>query len=608
MDTRVWMQENEDKGKEIVGSIYDRVPFPVCVVSEDDVVLYANCKMKEVFAYDDIAGSNFFALTGIKRRELTETEEGEERENKIRRNDQVWVLEISFSKFGDEDLVVYFINVTEREELRTSLRDEHLCQLYINIDNYDELIQSGGSDNRMAVPTEVDRILRNWAEKYNGAIESIAEDSYLMSVYRRDADAMIEGKFQILDEIRNIKTKIDFPVSISIGMGMGGTSLRERTELAEAALELALGRGGDQAVVKTGNRTHFYGGKFQSMEKNNKGKSRVIAHALKQLILESENVIIMGHMWPDMDSFGAAIGAYKIAESFDKDVYIVLEQYNEALEEIYKQAETTEDYELISRAKAVEYCTENTLLIVVDTHRPNMTECPELLSIAGKRVVIDHHRLSEDSIEFPTLSYVESYASSTSELMTEILQYTSNKKLINKFEAEALLAGITVDTNSFSIKTGVRTFEAAAWLRKAGADTTEVKRFFQTEVSSFQMKADAVARAEYLENGIAFAISEGYSTDAQIINAQVADELLMVKGVKAVFAVGKNDQLKTVISARSLGDINVQVVMEHFHGGGHLTSAGAQVDLSPEEVIDELKRILPNYVDEKKDKEENEQE
>ena len=278
------------------------------------------------------------------------------------------------------------------------------------------------------------------------------------------------------------------------------------------------------------------------------------------------------------------------------------------IKEIYKQAETTEDYELISRAKAVEYCTENTLLIVVDTHRPNMTECPELLSIAGKRVVIDHHRLSEDSIEFPTLSYVESYASSTSELMTEILQYTSNKKLINKFEAEALLAGITVDTNSFSIKTGVRTFEAAAWLRKAGADTTEVKRFFQTEVSSFQMKADAVARAEYLESGIAFAISEGYSTDAQIINAQVADELLMVKGVKAVFAVGKNDQLKTVISARSLGDINVQVVMEHFHGGGHLTSAGAQVDLSPEEVIDELKRILPNYVDEKKDKEENEQE
>lgn len=607
MDTRTWMQQNEEKGKEIVGSIYDRVPFPVCVVSEDDVVLYANCKMKDVFAYDDIAGSNFFALTGIKRRELTEAEGDEEKETKIRRNDQVWVLETNFSKFGDDDLVVYFINVTEREELRANLRDEHLCQLYINIDNYDELIQSGGSDNRMAIPTEVDRILRNWAEKYNGVIEPISEDGYLMSVYRRDADAMIEGKFQILDEVRNIKSKIDFPISISIGMGMGGESLRERTELAEAALELALGRGGDQAVVKTGNRTHFYGGKFQSMEKNNKGKSRVIAHALKQLILESENVIIMGHMWPDMDSFGAAIGAYKIAEAFDKDVYIVLEQYNEALEEIYKQAESTENYELISRAKAIEYCTENTLLIVVDTHRPNMTECPELLGIAGKRVIIDHHRLSEDAIEYPTLSYVESYASSTSELMTEILQYASNKKLINKFEAEALLAGITVDTNSFSIKTGVRTFEAAAWLRKAGADTTEVKRFFQTEVASFQMKADAVARAEYLENGIAFAISEGYSTDAQIINAQVADELLMVKGVKAVFAVGKNDRRRTVISARSLGDINVQVIMEHFHGGGHLTSAGAQVDLSPEEVIDELKRILSNYVDEKKDREENEE-
>lgn len=221
-----------------------------------------------------------------------------------------------------------------------------------------------------------------------------------------------------------------------------------------------------------------------------------------------------------------------------------------------------------------------------------MIEIPELLDIAKRKVVIDHHRLSEDAIQNAELSYVESYASSASELVTEILQYTAPKRIVNKFEAEALLAGITVDTNSFSIKTGVRTFEAAAWLRRAGADTTEVKRFFQTEVGSFQAKAEAIAKAEYLAGGIAMAISEGRSPDAQIINAQVADELLMVKGVRASFVMGENDRGKTVVSARSLGKLNVQVIMEKFGGGGHLSSAGAQVDISPEETKEKLKEII----------------
>ena len=225
-----------------------------------------------------------------------------------------------------------------------------------------------------------------------------------------------------------------------------------------------------------------------------------------------------------------------------------------------------------------------------------MVECPEILEMADKIVVIDHHRLSDDAIDNATLSYVESYASSASELMTEIIQYTSNKKIVNKFEAEALLAGITVDTNRYSIKTGVRTFEASAWLRRVGADTTEVKRFFQSEVTSFQMRAEAVASAEYMDEGVALSISQGYSTDAQIINAQVADELLMVKGVKASFATGKNDKGKTVISARSLGEVNVQVIMERFNGGGHLNSAGAQTEMEPEEVIVELKKLVPEYL------------
>ncbi len=586
---------NKNAGNIAGAEFLESLPVPACMVNKEGAVVYANSLIKNVFAYDDIVDGNFFALTGSKLEDLEEARDAGT-EVKIKRNEQIFVLNTTREEREDGIITVFFNNVTERETLRSNYRDEHVCQMYISLDNYDELISNSPSDSKMTVPAEVDKILSKWAESNNAAIESISEDTYLATLYRRDVDNLIEGRFSILDTIRGIQTKDDFPVSLSIGVGMGVRNLQDATELAEAALDLAMGRGGDQAVVKNGDRTHYYGGKLQSMEKNNKGKSRIIAHALKQLVRESSNVIVMGHRWPDMDCFGSGIGAYKIAKHMEKDVAIVIEEYNEALQAIYKQAVETDDYEIVGREKAIELCEDKTLVIVVDTHRPGMVECPEILEKADKIVVIDHHRLSDDSIDNAILSYVESYASSASELMTEIIQYTSNKKIVNKFEAEALLAGITVDTNRYSIKTGVRTFEASAWLRRVGADTTEVKRFFQSEVTSFQMRAEAVANAEYMDEGVALSISQGYSTDAQIINAQVADELLMVKGVKASFAAGKNDKGKTVISARSLGEVNVQVIMERFNGGGHLNSAGAQTDMEPEEVIAELKKIVPEYL------------
>lgn len=585
----------------------DRIPFPACLVGPDDSVKYANQLMSSVFTYKNIEDTNFFALTGVRRSELIDAVEGPDPVfPKIERNDSFFELHTDSDATTDGDMVVYFYDVTEREELRIHYNEERICLAYISIDNYDELMSSITEDSKMAVPTEVDRILRKWAEKYNGSLESTSEDTYVFTLFRRDAEQIIDTKFEILDRIRNIEAKIDFPVSISIGMGFDGETMEEEAELAEAALELAMGRGGDQAVVKDRDRTKYYGGKLQSMEKNNKGKSRIIAHALRQLIKDSGNVLIMGHKWPDMDSFGSAIGAYKIARYYDKEAEIVIDEYNEALQEIMYYAHERENYPVISSEKALEICDRNTLVIVVDTHRPGRTACPELMDIAEKVVVIDHHRLSEDAIENPVLSYVESYASSTSELMTEIIQYTANKRIIKKFDAEALLAGITVDSNSFSIKTGVRTFEAAAWLRRAGADTTEVKRFFQMEISTFQMRADAIAHAEYTEDGVAYAITEGYSADAQVINAQVADQLLNVKGVRASFAAGKNNNNKTVVSGRSLGGINVQVILERFNGGGHLNSAGAQVDEPPEEVIGQIKEVISEYVEEQNRKKEKE--
>lgn len=597
------MKEITDK--ETAKEYIEGIPLPACIVDTDGCIKAANALMKDVFAYEGITEQNFFALTGVKPKELIASTLDEEKpEIEIERNSQYFVLRTNNDPKEDEDLFVYFINVTERDSLRKERRQEQICILYISIDNYDEMMSSTTEDSRLAVPSAVDRIVRKWASQYDSSIESIDEDCYMMTVYRKDADRIIESRFSVLDEVRNIDTKVDFPVSLSIGMAIGLNSLKSTKELAEAALELALGRGGDQAVVKNNDRTHYYGGKLQSMEKNNKGKSRIIAHALKQLILESSNVIIMGHRWPDMDCFGSAIGAYKICRYYEKEAYIVIDNYNEALQTVYQQAVDLECYNIINSEKANQIKDDKTLVIIVDVNRPAMVEWADILDEDLRVVIVDHHRLSDDSIANPTLAYIESYASSASELMTEIIQYTASKRLVNKFEAEALLAGITVDTNSFSSKTGVRTFEAAAWLRRAGADTTEVKRFFQSEAITFQSKADAIANAEYLDNGVVIAMSKGYSTEAQIINAQVADELLSVKGVRAVIALGKNDMNKTVISARSLGEVNVQMLMERFNGGGHHTSAGAQVDATPEEVIEEIKEILPDFMEEDKTEEE----
>ena len=583
-----------------ISNVIRNIPLPCFVVNEEGIIIESNDRIADVFAYDGLDGAKLFALTGVKRAELIESIKGE-RETTIERNDKMFNM---ISELDENGLLyVYFLDVTKREEYKSRYRNKKPAIVIIAIDNYDELIASASSDNKMLVPTEVDKVIRQWASKYKASVSRVGEDEYIMFVYRENAEKIIESKFEILDEVRKIESMIDFPVSLSIGMGLSGDSPAETEEYAQAAIDLAMGRGGDQAVVKNGNRMHYYGGKLQTVEKSNKGKSRIIGHALKQLILESSKVLIMGHKWPDMDCFGASIGAYRICESCDKDAYIVIEEYNEALQLIYKNAVEIGKYEIIKREKAIELCDDNTLVIIVDTHRPGLVECEELLDCTNKVAIIDHHRKAEDAIEDTTLAYIESYASSASELITEIIQYSLTKKDINKFEAEALLAGITVDTNSFATKTGVRTFEAAAWLRRAGADTAEVKRFFQIEATSFQARAEAIANAEYLDHGIAIAISKGYSTEAQIINSQVADQLLTVKGIKASFVMGKNDRNVTVISARSLGDINVQIIMEEFDGGGHLTAAGAQVEMTPEEVCEKLKDILPRYLEEQKIKE-----
>ncbi len=571
----------------------DQIPMPACVVSTEGIVKKANYLIKNVFVYEDIVGAKFFTLTGLRREALLRANQ---EEMIIERNERLFKIRTNENPEEKDDIAVFFEEATARESFRAKLESERAVIIYINIDNYDELIGSSSDNSRRAIPSQIDGILRKWGNSFDSPVINTGDDTYVMYTSQGKLDMMIEDEFSVLDSVREIEAQIDFPASISIGAGVSTVSLRESFDLAEAAMELALGRGGDQVVIKTDEGTKYYGGTMQAIEKNNRAKSRVIAHAMKTLIGDADKVLIMGHRWPDMDSFGSALGAYCISRYLGKEAYIVIDKHNEALDIIYSQAEDSEDYNLIKPEKALNLITPDTLLIIVDTNRPVLVESIEVVEACCNRVIIDHHRMTEDSFQKASVAYIESYASSASELMAELLQHFSQKRFINKFEAEAMLAGIMVDSNNFSGRTGVRTFEAASWLKRAGADTTEVKRFLQMNPDDFMMKASAIAGADFTDYGVAYASTNGQTGNTQIVNAQVADELLMVKGIKASFVLGINEKGQTIISARSLGDVNVQTLMEKFGGGGHFTAAAAQIDKTLEDVEEQLRIKVSDYM------------
>ncbi len=564
------------------------VPLPTCEVNSKGKITKANEHIGEVFIYRDITDSDFFAITGVRLNQLSEAADG--KRVLVERNGRSFRLMVRTSGEGDDTLyTVFFVDVTGFENLKVRYNDEKICVCQVNIDNYDELISNVPPETGMSIAAKIDSIVRKWFAKYEATVTKVQSTSYMIHFHHVYVRQIVDSRFNILDEVREIETKADFPASLSIGLGIGGKSVLETEEFAVTALELALGRGGDQAVVKDGSRIQYYGGKNQTVEKGNKGKSRIVGHALKQLIVQSNRVLIMGHKGADMDAFGSSLGIYRMCALSGTEAHIVIDEVNDSLHAIFTQAKASDNYSFITTQRAEKLITKETLIIVLDTHRPSYLERPELLETADRIVVIDHHRKAEDSIENTALSYIESYASSTAELVTEILQYAGGRKTLIKLEAEALLAGMYIDTNRFAVKTGVRTFEAAAWLRRSGADTTEVKRFFQTDLDDFRVRAKCIAAAEFYDNGVAMSVCEGENQEAQVINSQVADELLNIKGIKASFVAGRNDKGVTCVSARSLGEVNVQLIMEKLGGGGHLTTAGAQVDVSPEEVLAKIR-------------------
>lgn len=565
---------------------------PMCIINSSGKVTRANSRIADVFKYDGIVDGDIFVLTGIKLPEVQEAA-AEGRPLLLKKNGKAFKILSAFIGEGDTaSIVMSFIDMTSFENLKDLYNEEKPCIALINVDNLEEMTPSGKEENELEVSTEVDKLIRNWSAGMGAAISRYKEHMYEMLLTHKNYEELVAAKFDILDEVRKIETDMDFPVTLSIGIGVGGKTIAESEDYAQDALNLALGRGGDQAVVRNVRNFEYYGGKSQSVEKGYKGKSRIIAHALRLLMSQSSKVFIMGHKNPDMDCFGAALGVHRVAKSIGKEAYIVLNHYNSTMTDLVKDARETEEYEFVNTEKAMSMADDSALAVVVDTHRATLVESPDLLTKINRTVIIDHHRRTEGTLPNTLLSYMESYASSASELVTEIVQYACEKKVLSKFEADALLAGIMVDTNRFAVKAGVRTFEAAAWLKRAGADLEKVRRYFQTDPERFKIKAQCIADARFIDGGFVMSVCPGHIPDAQIVNSQVADELLSVKGIKASFVAGMNLQGKTVVSARSLGDINVQVIMEKFGGGGHFNTAGTQSDLSPEEMLENIRKEL----------------
>lgn len=490
--------------------------------------------------------------------------------------------------------VLYFYDLSIYKNYEKRYQEERAAVAILEVDSYDDVMNETKESKRPLLQAEIDSLISMWASRMNALIRKYDKTKYIVVMSRLYFNNMASKRFEILDQIREIEVDSSFPPTLSIGVCVDEISYNELEREAFSALEVALGRGGDQAVVKRGVDYEFYGGKAKAVEKRNRVKARIIAHAFRPIIDESSNVYIMGHQYPDMDAFGAAIGIYKAARDRGKNAKIVLEEPNETIKMVYDTfADSAEDYFIKPKQALQEYDKESDLLVVVDTHRPSFTECPSLVELAERRVLFDHHRRGVEIIENTLLSYLEPYASSACELVTEVLQYMEKKPKLSKREAEALMAGIMLDTKNFSIKSGVRTFEAAALLKRFGADTTDVKQFMQDDMESFIARSKIVKNARRYGESMAISVSDENTKNSRLIGAQAADQMLSIRGISSSFVVVKEDN-KIYISARTLKDVNVQVIMERLGGGGHLTSAGAQMT---DKSVEEAEALLMESID-----------
>ena len=575
-------------------------PFPLIILETDGNVVWKSVKFASEF--EDVDMNTLIDDLVLELKEEIKNKKGKSDKSiskKVKVSNRIYKLVGKFVKSKREGknekqeymAILYFIDETENIKLKNEYNDSKSCVGIIMIDNYEENMQMLEGEEKVQYIAEIDKYIYEWTNETNGILIKPERDKYIYIFEQRYLEKIKEDKFSILDKIKELDPKQKVQFTLSIAISNEGDTDKEKYKSAQTAMDIVLGRGGDQAVIRQNEIYKFYGGRTQEVEKRTKVKARVVAQALENMIKQSSKVMIMGHTNPDIDAMGSSIGIYRLAKSLEKNAYIITSDTPTLASFKQSLLEEEPEYEdvLISKEVAEENIDEDTLLVVVDTHKTTYVESEEVLKKAKNIVVIDHHRRSADYIENSTLTFQEVYASSAAELVTELVQYAQVDVELKKIEAESLYAGIMMDTKSFTFKTGVRTFEAAAYLRKCGVDIIKVKKWFQSDLESFNKIADIVKKAEIVNDSIAIALcDETNSKDVSLLCAKAADELLTISDVTASFVLGNTGD-KICISGRSIGDINVQVILEKLGGGGHITLAGAQVEgMTIEEVKQEL--------------------
>lgn len=577
--------------------------MPLCMVNNKGIIVWYNKKLSEVLGKKGLFGEkieDFIPELDISA--VLEEEGGSFTLDRF--YDRIYnvIYTVNAGKeHKDKNVMVCMEDITDIVQLRDVFEKNQPGLITIQVDSLDEVLDSTDEQNRPRITAEIEKQLKQWADKYQMAFRKVAQDKYFAITREEDLLAMEENKFQILDDIRAIDFANTIPVSVSMGVSPYSNGLKETQLISESALDIALGRGGDQVAVKRNDKYSFYGGMSKAVEKKTRVKARIVSYALKDLMLESSDVIVMGHNYADLDAVGSALGVVAIAEMLEKEVKIVLENSNSSIDVLYNRIKNSQKYGniFISKQEAKNRLKDTTLLVVVDTHRPSLTEYPELLEMSDRVVLIDHHRRGQEFIENSVLVFHETYASSASEMVTELIQYIKERPQVNPLIAEALLSGITLDTKNFTFKTGVRTFEAAAFLRKHGADTVAVKTLFQGDLEIFRIKADAMNRLKVIGDSVALTYCDKTMENPQLAASKIADELLNLKGIQASFVLAQDFSDEIQVSARSLGKINVQVIMEKLNGGGHMETAATQMrDISMMDAIEKVEEQIMIYLKE----------
>ncbi len=589
---------------------------PYAVMLEDGKIIWANERFSEIFMDKSLVNSYLSHYIHDLNRGVF-PKDGETVEIEVQYGEREYraaLTRIDATGIEDTEIVFglpkgkeYFVSValadvTELHYYIQKNEDQKLVSGLIYFDNYEEVMESVEEVRQSLLIALIDRKVNQYLANFDGLVKKMEKDKYFFVVRKKSFQEMAKGKFSILEDAKSVNIGNSMPVTLSIGMGLSADTYAQTYNHARVAIDLALARGGDQAVVKNGSNITYYGGKREQTSKNTRVKARVKAEALREFIMAKDQLIVMGHRMADVDSFGAAVGMYRAARVMEKKAYIVLDEVNASLRPFYNAFHENPKYPkdmFITSSDIHNIMNDNTMVVVVDTNRPEMTECPELLKMAKTVVVFDHHRQTNDSIENTVLSYIEPYASSACEMVAEVLQYIADDVRIANLEASAMYAGIMIDTNNFMSRTGVRTFEAAAFLRRCGADITFVRKMFRDDLEWYRAKSQIVSSAEVFRDEYALACFENEELESPtIIGAQAANELLGIKGIKASFVLTEYYG-KIYVSARAIDEVNVQVIMERLGGGGHINTAGTQFQHTDmEEAVKALKMTIDNMIEE----------